>query len=72
MKPETGAGDGGCAPGLSGRMAPPQIPDAWRSFLERFNQGGPDPVPDGARFLPSSFSNEAGSDRRAVAASAAP
>ena len=41
--------------------APPQMPDAWRDFLERFFQGGPDPVPDGAQFLTRSFSNEAGS-----------
>ena len=40
---------------------PPQMPDVWREFLERFFQGGPDPVPDGARFLTGSFSNEAGS-----------
>ena len=42
--------------------APPlQMPDAWRDFLERFFQGGPDPVPDGAQFITRTFSNEAGS-----------
>jgi poly(hydroxyalkanoate) depolymerase family esterase len=59
--------------GGTGGMAPPQtpqMPDAWRGFLERFNQGGlpglspahaPDPVPEGARFTTQTFANEAGS-----------
>ena len=48
----------------------PALPEALRSFLDRASQGGLQfpgggapgvPVPDGARFLAATFSNEAGS-----------
>jgi poly(hydroxyalkanoate) depolymerase family esterase len=63
---------------LSGGLAPPTqaaIPEALRSFLERFKGNSleaglglpglatpiPDTLPDGARFLAGSYSNQAGS-----------
>jgi Esterase PHB depolymerase len=60
----------------SSEIASPQMPDAWRGFVERFSQGGleqlgigglpepshaPDPLPDGAQFITRNFRNEAGS-----------
>ena len=62
--------------GMAGTAQPP-LPEALRSFLERFNGSGleaglggltkgfpapaPELVPDGAKFLAGSYSNQAGS-----------
>ncbi|MDQ4060409.1 MAG: PHB depolymerase family esterase [Pseudomonadota bacterium] len=68
--------DADAGDGPAGRTAQPPMPEALRSFLDRVGRLGPelgnglikpcpahapDPVPDGARFLEGSYSNQAGS-----------
>ena len=71
-----GIGMGDWPSGGTAANAPAAMPEALRSFLERFNGSGleaglgglsglatptPDVLPDGARFLAGSYSNHAGS-----------
>ena len=71
-----GTGMGDWPSGGTAANAPAAMPEALRSFLERFNGSGleaglgglsglatptPDVLPDGARFLAGSYSNHAGS-----------
>jgi poly(hydroxyalkanoate) depolymerase family esterase len=70
-----GTGIGNWPSGGTAAAAQPPMPEALRSFLERFNGSGleaglgglatptpaPDVLPDGATFLAGSYSNQAGS-----------